>query len=162
MGPSGSNPTAAGAGRPVLIWGPMILANGSISKTAPDGRPRWAVADDPRVTWLGRYLRKYRVDELPQFVNVIRGEMSLVGPRPERPEFVRKFRELTPYYDERQTLRPGVTGWAQVRYEYAGDMESGLRKLEYDLFYLKNMSLSLDCAIFLETVKTVLRGRGTN
>lgn len=125
-----------------------------------NGIPQWAEEDDPRVTRLGRFLRKYRVDELPQFVNVIRGQMSFVGPRPERPVFVEELRQIIPYYDERHTVRPGITGWAQVRYGYGGSTEEAMRKLEYDLFYLKNMSVWFDAAIVFETVKIVMFGRG--
>jgi sugar transferase (PEP-CTERM system associated) len=121
---------------------------------------QWALKDDPRVTRLGRVLRKYRLDELPQFFNVIRGDMSFVGPRPERPVFVEQLRELIPYYDERHSVRPGVTGWAQVKYRYGSCVEDAYRKLEYDLFYLKNMSLLFDCVIVLKTMHIVLSGEG--
>jgi sugar transferase (PEP-CTERM system associated) len=121
---------------------------------------QWAVTNDPRVTRLGRFLRKYRIDEVPQFFNVIRGEMSLVGPRPERPEFVDSLRQHISYYDERHSVRPGVTGWAQVQYDYGSTVEDAIRKLEYDLFYLKNLSPFFDCAIILDTVRIVLSGRG--
>jgi sugar transferase (PEP-CTERM system associated) len=121
---------------------------------------QWAVRNDPRVTRVGRWLRQYRVDELPQFINVIRGEMSFVGPRPERPEFVEELRKQIPYYDERHSVRPGVTGWAQVQYSYGSSVEDAIRKLEYDLFYLKNMSPLFDCAIILDTIGIVLTGRG--
>lgn len=125
-----------------------------------DGVARWAQKNDPRVTRIGGFLRKYRFDELPQFVNVIRGEMSLVGPRPERPEFVERLRAEIPFYDERHTMRPGITGWAQICYPYGATVEDALRKLEYDLFYLKNVSIFFDVAIVLQTVKIVLWGRG--
>ena len=122
--------------------------------------PQWAQEDDPRVTRVGRYLRKYRLDESPQFLNVILGQMSFVGPRPERPAFVELLRQKIPFYDERHSVRPGITGWAQVRFDYAASIEGAVRKLEYDLFYLKNMSILLDCLIVLETVRIVLDGRG--
>ena len=125
-----------------------------------DGVARWAQENDPRVTRIGGFLRKYRFDELPQFVNVIRGDMSFVGPRPERPEFVERLRETIPYYDERHTLRPGITGWAQVCYPYGATEEDALRKLEFDLFYLKNVSVLFDIAIVFQTVKIVFTGRG--
>ena len=125
-----------------------------------DGIPRWAEQDDPRATRLGKILRKYRFDELPQFFNVLRGEMSFVGPRPERPEFVEKLREAIPFYDERHSVRPGVTGWAQICYPYGSTIEDALHKLEYDLFYLKNVSVLFDLAIVFQTVKTILWGRG--
>ncbi len=121
---------------------------------------QWAVADDPRVTRIGKALRKYRLDELPQFVNVIRGEMSFVGPRPERPEFVEDLRKTIPYYDERHSVRPGLTGWAQVQYSYGSTIEDAFNKLEYDLFYLKHLSITFDMAIILQTIRIVFSGRG--
>jgi sugar transferase (PEP-CTERM system associated) len=125
-----------------------------------NNQPQWAQKNDPRVTRIGGFLRKYRLDELPQFINVIRGDMSFVGPRPERPVFVDMLRKEISYYDERHSARPGLTGWAQVRYPYGATVEDAYRKLEYDLFYLKNMSVLFDCAIILETVRTVLTGSG--
>jgi sugar transferase (PEP-CTERM system associated) len=122
------------------------------------GGAQWASVDDPRVTRIGRYLRKFRLDELPQFVNVIRGDMSFVGPRPERPAFVAALREEIPYYDERHSVRPGLTGWAQVQYPYGASVDDAYRKLEYDLFYLKNMSGLFDCAIIFQTIRIVLAG----
>lgn len=122
---------------------------------------QWAQQNDPRVTRLGRILRKYRFDEMPQFFNIIKGEMSFVGPRPERPEFVDVLREKIPYYDERHSVRPGLTGWAQVKYSYGASTEDACRKLEYDLFYLKNMSPLMDCAIVFQTVRTVLFCQGS-
>jgi sugar transferase (PEP-CTERM system associated) len=121
---------------------------------------QWALENDPRVTKLGRFMRKYRLDELPQFINVIRGDMSFVGPRPERPEFVQDLRKTIPYYDERHTVRPGITGWAQVQYKYGASVEDAFNKLEYDLFYLKNLSLTFDLAILFRTVRIVLGGDG--
>jgi len=125
------------------------------------GGAQWASQNDPRVTRIGGFLRKYRLDELPQFMNVIRGEMSFVGPRPERPCFVDQLREEIPYYDERHSARPGLTGWAQVSYPYGSTVEDAACKLEYDLFYLKNMSLFFDLAIILKTIRIVLGGRGS-
>jgi exopolysaccharide biosynthesis polyprenyl glycosylphosphotransferase len=122
--------------------------------------PQWAAQDDPRVTRLGRFIRKYRLDELPQFINVIRGEMSFVGPRPERPEFVQELRKTISYFDERHTVRPGLTGWAQVQYSYGASVEDAFNKLEYDLFYLKNLSLTFDLAIVFRTIRIVLGGHG--
>jgi sugar transferase (PEP-CTERM system associated) len=119
---------------------------------------QWASNDDPRSTAVGKYLRKYRLDELPQFWNIIRGQMSFVGPRPERPVFVGELRKRITYYDERHSVRPGLTGWAQVRFHYGGSMEDAYTKLEYDLFYLKQMSIVFDCVIVLLTVRTVLQG----
>jgi sugar transferase (PEP-CTERM system associated) len=120
---------------------------------------QWAVVNDPRITRIGKYLRKFRLDELPQFVNVIRGDMSFVGPRPERPGFVADLREEIPYYDARHSVRPGLTGWAQVEYHYGASVDDAYRKLEYDLFYLKNMSLLFDCAIVFQTVRIVINAR---
>ena len=123
--------------------------------------PVWASGDnDPRITGLGRFLRKTRLDEVPQLWNVLRGDMSLVGPRPERPHFVQKLREVIPYYDERHSVRPGITGWAQVKFAYGATLEDAEEKLEFDLFYVKNMSLLFDVAILLETAKVMLLGRG--
>lgn len=122
---------------------------------------QWASENDPRVTRIGRFLRKYRLDELPQFINVIRGEMSFVGPRPERPFFVEELRKTIPYYDERHSVRPGLTGWAQVQYAYGSSIEDAYNKLEYDLFYLQNMSLTFDLAIILQTIRIVLGARGS-
>lgn len=125
-----------------------------------DGVARFAQEDDPRITTVGKFLRVYRLDELPQFINVIRGQMSFIGPRPERPEFVSQILQVEPLYDERHTLRPGLTGWAQVCYPYGSNLEDAIRKLEYDLFYLKNVSFLFDMAIIFQTVKIVLWGRG--
>jgi sugar transferase (PEP-CTERM system associated) len=125
-----------------------------------DKGAQWAQKDDPRVTRVGRFIRKYRLDELPQFLNVIRGEMSFVGPRPERPCFVEQLREQIPFYDERHSVRPGITGWAQVEYTYTASVEDAFRKLEYDLFYLKNLSILFDFAILFRTVRVVLFGAG--
>ena len=121
---------------------------------------QWASKNDPRVTRIGGFLRKYRLDEMPQFWNVIRGDMSFVGPRPERPHFVEDLRQKITYYDERHSVRPGLTGWAQVQYSYGSSVEDAYRKLEYDLFYLKNMSLTFDLAIILKTIKIVAGGHG--
>jgi len=125
-----------------------------------NGVAQWAKKDDPRTTRLGKSLRKYRIDELPQLFNVILGEMSFVGPRPERPTFVDDLRDKVPYYDGRHSVRPGITGWAQVQYTYGASIEDAYRKLEYDLFYLKNMSLAFDLAIILKTVRIVTTGFG--
>ena len=122
--------------------------------------PVWAKADDQRVIPIGAFLRRSRLDELPQLWNVLRGDMSLVGPRPERPEFVAGLTKEIPYYGQRHMVRPGVTGWAQVRYTYGASQEDALQKLQYDLFYIKNLSLALDVFILLNTVKTVLLRRG--
>ncbi len=121
----------------------------------------WAQANDNRITGVGRVLRKSRLDELPQLWNVLKGEMSLVGPRPERPEFVSELTQRIPFYGERHVVKPGLTGWAQVKYAYGASVEDALEKLQYDLYYIKNMSISLDLFILFETVKTVILRRGT-
>ena len=122
--------------------------------------PVWARQNDDRITTVGRMLRLTRLDELPQLWNVLVGDMSLVGPRPERPEFVDMLRQKIPFYGERHSIRPGLTGWAQVRYAYGASVEDAMEKLQYDLFYLKNMSLALDVVIAFETAKIVLLRRG--
>jgi len=123
--------------------------------------PIWATAQDSRVTPVGRFLRKSRLDELPQLWNVMKGDMSLVGPRPERPEFVQELTREIPFYGQRHVVRPGLTGWAQVRYSYGASREDALEKLQYELFYIKNMSIALDTFIILKTIKTVVLRRGT-
>jgi sugar transferase (PEP-CTERM system associated) len=120
----------------------------------------WASKNDPRITPLGRYIRKFRIDELPQFWNVLRGDMAFVGPRPERPEFVQALSEKIPFYRQRHCVKPGITGWAQVNHKYGDTIEDTITKLEYDLYYIKHISLSLDCYIVFSTLKTVLLGRG--
>ena len=125
-----------------------------------DGKPRWAKEGDPRITKLGALLRRTRADELPQLVNVLRGEMSLVGPRPERPVFVEMLTQQIPFYAVRHSVKPGLTGWAQVRYSYGANVEQSMKKLEYDLYYVKNHSLFLDFHILLATVRVVMRGEG--
>ncbi|HUK15597.1 MAG TPA: sugar transferase [Bryobacteraceae bacterium] len=120
----------------------------------------WASKDDPRVTWVGRIIRRIRFDELPQLFNVLKGEMAVVGPRPERPEFVKALSEQIPYYRQRLSVRPGITGWAQINYKYGDTLEDTITKLEYDLYYIKHMSLSLDGYILFHTLKTMLSTRG--
>jgi sugar transferase (PEP-CTERM system associated) len=123
--------------------------------------PVWASPKrDVRITRLGRLLRKLRLDELPQLLNVVRGEMSFVGPRPERPHFVEQLRKVIPYYDERHSARPGITGWAQVKFGYGSTIEDSERKLQFDLYYIKNMSMLLDLAIIVDTLKVMVVGRG--
>jgi exopolysaccharide biosynthesis polyprenyl glycosylphosphotransferase len=123
--------------------------------------PVWASkAGDTRVTPIGSWLRRTRLDELPQLWNVLRGDMSLVGPRPERPEFVTGLTRQIPFYGQRHIIRPGLTGWAQVRYTYGATTEDALQKLQYDLFYIKNLSLALDLFIMASTVKTVVMRKG--
>jgi lipopolysaccharide/colanic/teichoic acid biosynthesis glycosyltransferase len=123
--------------------------------------PVWASSNDARVTPFGLFMRRTRLDELPQLWNVLVGEMSLVGPRPERPEFVRELTEAIPFYSLRHAVRPGVTGWAQVRYTYGANVEDALQKLQYDLYYIKHLSIRFDLTILLSTVKTVLMARGS-
>jgi sugar transferase (PEP-CTERM system associated) len=126
-----------------------------------DTGPVWASKEgDTRVTAVGRFLRRSRLDELPQLWNVLKGDMSLVGPRPERPEFVAELTRQIPFYRQRHIVRPGLTGWAQVRYTYGASVEDALQKLQYDLFYIKNLSLALDVFIILDTIKTVLLRKG--
>ena len=120
----------------------------------------WAQKDDPRVTPVGRIIRRIRFDELPQLFNVLKGEMSIVGPRPERPEFVKALSEQIPYYRQRHCVRPGITGWAQVNYKYGDTLEDTITKLEYDLYYIKNMSMALDNYIIFHTLKAMLLSRG--
>ena len=125
-----------------------------------DGRAVWAKANDRRVTRVGKFIRHTRLDELPQVFNVLRGEMSVVGPRPERPEFVTELQEKIPYYAERHSVKPGVTGWAQLKYSYGATDEDAAEKLQFDLYYIKNQSLLLDIMIILQTVEVVLWGKG--
>jgi len=120
----------------------------------------WAQKDDPRITRIGGFLRKMRIDEIPQLYNVLIGDMSIVGPRPERPEFVVNLKEQIPYYSERHFAKPGITGWAQIRYAYGASVEDAMEKLRYDLYYIKNMSPFLDMHIIFETAKVVLSRRG--
>jgi lipopolysaccharide/colanic/teichoic acid biosynthesis glycosyltransferase len=121
---------------------------------------RWAADDDSRVTRVGRILRRYRLDEIPQMWNVLKGDMSLIGPRPERPEFVRELVRRVPYYSQRHTVKPGITGWAQVSFRYGASVEDALEKLKYDLFYVKNMCLFMDLIILWKTAKIVLLKHG--
>jgi lipopolysaccharide/colanic/teichoic acid biosynthesis glycosyltransferase len=125
-----------------------------------DGRARWAQKSDPRVTRVGSFIRKTRIDELPQLLNVLLGQMSVVGPRPERPEFVGQLAERIPYYVERHCVKPGVTGWAQLCYPYGSSERDALEKLQYDLYYVKNNTLLFDLAIVLQTVEVVFLGKG--
>jgi sugar transferase (PEP-CTERM system associated) len=125
-----------------------------------DGKPTWAAVGDKRITKLGRFLRRSRIDELPQLINVLRGEMSFVGPRPERPMFVAMLAEQIPFYAVRHSIKPGLTGWAQVRYSYGATVEESVKKLEYDLYYVKNHTIFLDLLIMLETIRVVLLGEG--
>jgi sugar transferase (PEP-CTERM system associated) len=126
-----------------------------------DGVARWASQNDSRVTRVGAFIRKTRIDELPQLLSVLKGEMSMVGPRPERPSFVQQLREQIPFYDLRHSVKPGVTGWAQVRYSYGASVEDARRKHQYDLYYVKNNSLFLDILVLIETVSVVLFREGS-
>ena len=132
----------------------------SMHQDAESSGPVWAMERDPRVTGYGAFMRKTRIDELPQLWNILRKDMSFVGPRPERPEFVQRLQDRIPYYSLRHTVRPGLTGWAQVRYPYGASEEDALRKLEYDLYYVKNMNVLMDTMIVLQTIKTVLFQKG--
>jgi sugar transferase (PEP-CTERM system associated) len=122
--------------------------------------PVWSPVNDTRVTPIGGFLRRTRLDEMPQLWNVLLGEMSFVGPRPERPEFVQQLTERIPFYGQRHVLKPGLTGWAQVRYTYGASVEDAIEKLQYDLYYIKNLSIALDFVIVLETIKTVITWKG--
>jgi sugar transferase (PEP-CTERM system associated) len=158
------------SGRPVLYHQTRVGLKGKpfevlkFRSMKPDAEAQtgaqWAQREDPRITRIGAYLRKYRLDELPQLVNVVRGDMSFVGPRPERPVFVDRLRTMISYYDERHSVRPGLTGWAQVQYSYGASIEDASRKLEYDLFYLKNMSVFFDIIIVIKTLRIILTGAG--
>ena len=123
--------------------------------------PVWASEDDPRITQVGKLIRRLRVDELPQLWNVFKGDMSFVGPRPERPFFAEKLKKTVPYYDQRFSVKPGLTGWAQIKFAYGASEQDALEKLKYDLFYIKNMSLVMDMTVIFHTVKIVLLGRGS-
>jgi lipopolysaccharide/colanic/teichoic acid biosynthesis glycosyltransferase len=125
-----------------------------------DGHARWAAQGDARITKVGGFIRKYRLDELPQLLNVLKGDMSFVGPRPERPEFVAELNERIPYYRERHSVKPGITGWAQLCYPYGSSEHDATEKLQYDLYYVKNHSLLFDLMILLQTAEVVLWGKG--
>src|SRR3989338_4671092 len=125
-----------------------------------EGGPQWASKNDPRVTRLGRFMRKVRLDEIPQFINIIKGEMSLIGPRPERPEFVKTLERDIPFYNERHLVKPGLTGWAQINFQYGESTRDAFKKLQYDLFYVKNRSIPLDLGIVLKTINIMLSGKG--
>lgn len=124
------------------------------------GKPQWAVTNDPRITRVGNIIRKLRIDELPQILNVLKGEMSFVGPRPERPYFVEHLCSEVPYYNARHSIKPGITGWAQVRYRYGASVKDAIEKLQYDLYYVKNHSLFLDIIIIIDTIEVVVLGKG--
>lgn len=131
-----------------------------VQNAEKDGTPQWAQAGDARVTTVGGIIRKLRIDELPQIINVLRGDMSFVGPRPERPFFVDQLIEQVPYYAARHSIKPGITGWAQVRYPYGASLEDAIEKLQFDLYYVKNHTLFLDLLIMFQTAQVVLFGKG--
>ena len=139
----------------------MVLKFRSMRKDAESSnKPQWASSNDDRATTVGRFIRKYRIDEIPQIINVLSGDMSFVGPRPERPFFVTKLIEDVQFYDVRHSIKPGITGLAQVRYQYGASVADAIQKLQYDLYYVKNNSLSLDAMILFETLHVVLFGKG--
>jgi exopolysaccharide biosynthesis polyprenyl glycosylphosphotransferase len=138
----------------------MVMKFRSMRTDAEKDGPVWARSEDDRVTRMGRIMRKTRLDEIPQFWNILKGEMNFVGPRPERPHFVKQLAEEIPYYEQRHLIEPGLTGWAQIKYPYGSSIEDARQKLQYDLYYIKNQSLALDATILFETVKTILFGRG--
>jgi len=125
-----------------------------------DGNAVWAKKNDSRVTRIGKIIRTIRVDEIPQFWSILKGDMSFIGPRPERPQFVAMLAKEIPFYEHRHLVQPGLTGWAQIKYPYGSSIEDARRKLEYDLYYVKNQTIFLDVVILFETIKTILFGRG--
>ena len=156
-------------GRPILFNQKRTGLNGevfeifkfrSMRQDSEKNGPSWAQDGDSRITRVGSFIRKYRFDELPQFFNILRGTMSLVGPRPEQPYFCEKLESQLDFFSQRHTVRPGLTGWAQIKYQYGSTVEDAKRKLELDLFYIKHLSISLDVAIIFETVKVILLGKG--
>jgi sugar transferase (PEP-CTERM system associated) len=139
----------------------MVLKFRSMRNDAEKGgKPQWASTDDPRITGVGRIISKLRIDELPQIFNVLNGDMSFVGPRPERPYFVNQLCAEIPFYNVRHSIKPGITGWAQVRYRYGASVEDAIEKLQYDLYYVKNHSLFLDAIILIDTIEVVVLGKG--
>jgi lipopolysaccharide/colanic/teichoic acid biosynthesis glycosyltransferase len=138
----------------------MLKFRSMICNAEQECGPVWTQNDDQRITKVGRIIRKLRFDEIPQLLNVLKGEMSFVGPRPEREYFVEQLKTIVPYYNERLTVKPGISGWAQVCYGYGASVEDAIEKLNYDLFYIKNFSVYLDLMIVLKTVKIVLFGNG--
>jgi sugar transferase (PEP-CTERM system associated) len=157
-------------GFPILYRQERVGLNGRLFKVIKfrsmrrdaekDGKPVWATKQDDRVTRVGKIIRKLRIDELPQLFSVLKGDMSLVGPRPERPFFVDQLTKEIPFYAVRHSVKPGVTGWAQVRYHYGATVEDSAEKLQYDLYYVKNHSLFLDILVLFETIGVVLTGKG--
>jgi len=156
--------------RPILCKQEPVGKNGrtftlmkfrSMRVDAEKDGPVWAQTDDQRMTRVGRIIRKIRVDEIPQFWSILRGDMNFVGPRPERPHFIAQLAQEIPYYEQRHLIAPGLTGWAQIKYPYGASIEDARQKLQYDLYYIKKQSLTLDATIMFETIKTILFGRGT-
>ncbi|MBD3320261.1 MAG: exopolysaccharide biosynthesis polyprenyl glycosylphosphotransferase [Chitinivibrionales bacterium] len=145
-------------GRPFMLYKFRSMYQDAEARAGP----QWASKDDPRITPLGRFIRKTRIDEIPQFINVLRGEMSLVGPRPERPVFINELKKEIPWYIRRLKMKPGITGWAQVKHKYDETIEDVKKKVMYDLYYFENMSLALDLKIILRTVLVVLTGKGAH
>jgi len=158
------------SGSPILYRQERVGENGrifnvlkfrSMRKDAErDGVPQWAKKQDARVTRVGKVIRLLRIDELPQIFNVLRGDMSFVGPRPERPYFVDELTKKISYYPSRHTVKPGITGWAQIRYPYGATVEDAVQKLQYDLYYVKNHTLFLDLIVLIQTAQVVLFGKG--
>ncbi len=158
------------SGRPLLFRQGRVGLNGRIfqiikfrsmrQELTPPVNQTWTADEDPRITTVGRFIRKFRLDEIPQLINVLLGDMSLVGPRPEQPDLARMLEQEVPYYDQRHSLRPGITGWAQVRCGYGASVQQSRIKLEHDLFYIKHLSVMLDSIILFETAKVLLSGRG--
>ena len=138
----------------------IVKFRSMVQDAEQNGKAQWAVKRDPRITRIGAILRKSRLDELPQAFNVLSGEMSFVGPRPERPEFVAQLAEQIPYYNERHRVKPGITGWAQINYPYGASVEDARKKLKYDLYYVKNKSLVFDLLTMLQTVRIILFAEG--
>ncbi len=144
-------------GKPFVLMKFRSMKFGAEEKTGPV----WAQENDSRITRVGKVLRKLRIDELPQLLNVLRGEMSFVGPRPERPYFIEKLQQRIPYYTQRLTVKPGITGWAAVKFQYSSSIEGAVEKLQYDLYYIKNISLFLDLLIILKTIQVIIIGKGS-
>jgi sugar transferase (PEP-CTERM system associated) len=139
----------------------IIKFRSMVSDAEKDTTPQWAQKNDPRITRLGRFLREIRLDEVPQLINILKGEISFVGPRPERPYFVAELEKSIPFYSQRHVTKPGLSGWAQIRYRYGATVDDAIKKLEYDLYYIKNLSIFLDLMILLETIQVVLFRRGS-
>ena len=138
----------------------LLKFRSMVTNAEAEGAPRWAAKRDPRVTRVGAFIRSIRIDELPQLLNVLQGEMSLIGPRPERPHFVTQLTQVIPFYNERSYVKPGITGWAQVNFPYGASVEDAREKLSYDLYYVKNRSTFLDLLILVSTVRVILFREG--